>query len=77
MAATGAYAYYNIKVLNRYQTSDEQEKNLAELEKKLSQIYGLYGAREKFRSVIYPGVDHTYTPEEKVEMAAWFERWLK
>ena len=46
------------------------------LEKKLSQIYGLYGAREKFHSIIYPGVDHTYTPEEKREMAAWFQRWL-
>ena len=26
MAATGAYAYHNIKQLNRYQTSDEAEK---------------------------------------------------
>jgi ABC-2 type transport system permease protein len=26
MAGTGAYAYHNIKVLNRYQTSDEAEK---------------------------------------------------
>jgi dienelactone hydrolase len=47
------------------------------LEKKLDAIYGLYGAREKFRSVVYPGVDHTYTPEMKSEMAAWFERWLR
>jgi hypothetical protein len=34
MAATGAYAYYNIKVLNRYQTSDDQEKFLADFERK-------------------------------------------
>ncbi len=47
------------------------------LEKKLAQIYSLYGARDRFKSVIYPGVDHTYTPEEKVEMAAWFEKWLR
>jgi dienelactone hydrolase len=47
------------------------------LEKKLDRIYGLYNARDKFRSVVYPGVDHTYTPEEKSEMAAWFARWLK
>ncbi len=46
------------------------------LEKKLAHIYGLYGARDQFRSVIYPGVDHTYTPEEKVEMADWFGRRL-
>jgi hypothetical protein len=30
MAATGAYAYYNIKVLNRYQTSDALEKYQAD-----------------------------------------------
>lgn len=47
------------------------------LEKKLGRIYGLYGAPEKFRSVVYPGVDHTYTPEMKREMASWFERWLR
>ena len=34
MAATGAYAYYNIKVLNRYQTSDEAEKFQADYERK-------------------------------------------
>ncbi|HVU29476.1 MAG TPA: M1 family aminopeptidase [Sphingomicrobium sp.] len=34
MGATGAYAYYNIKVLNRYQTSDEAEKFSADYERK-------------------------------------------
>jgi hypothetical protein len=34
MAATGAYSYYNIKVLNRYETSDEQEKDTADYERK-------------------------------------------
>ncbi|MEO8175252.1 MAG: M1 family aminopeptidase [Sphingomicrobium sp.] len=34
MAATGAYAYYNIKVLNQYQTSDEAEKYSADYERK-------------------------------------------
>jgi len=47
------------------------------LEQKLGHIYGLYGAREKFRSIIYPNVEHMYTPEMKSEMAAWFERWLR
>jgi dienelactone hydrolase len=46
------------------------------LEKKLAQIYALYNAADRFRSILYPGVDHTYTPEEKIEMAAWFKRWL-
>ena len=34
MAATGAYGYYNIKVLNRYRTSDETEKFRADYERK-------------------------------------------
>ena len=34
MAATGAYAYWNIKVLNRYQTSDEAENISADYERK-------------------------------------------
>jgi len=34
MAGTGAYAYHNIKVLNRYQTSDEAEEYSADYERK-------------------------------------------
>jgi ABC-2 type transport system permease protein len=34
MAATGAYGYYNIKVLNRYQTADDLEKYQADYERK-------------------------------------------
>jgi len=34
MAATGAYAYHNIKQLNRYETSDDAEKYSADFEKK-------------------------------------------
>ncbi len=34
MAGTGAFAYYNIKVLNHYQTSDDLEKYAADYEKK-------------------------------------------
>ena len=34
MAGTGAYAYHNIKQLNRYETSDEAEKYSADYERK-------------------------------------------
>jgi hypothetical protein len=34
MIGTGSYAYYNFKILNRYETSDEAEKFLADYEKK-------------------------------------------
>ncbi len=47
------------------------------LEAKLKKVYGLYGADDKFRSVIYPNTGHTYTPEMKREMSGWFERWLR
>ena len=38
MAATGAYAYHNIKTLNRYETSDEAEKYQRRLRAQISQI---------------------------------------
>lgn len=44
---------------------------------KLDRIYGLYNARDRFRSIVYPDTDHTYTPGMKREMASWFEKWLK
>jgi ABC-type transport system involved in multi-copper enzyme maturation permease subunit len=34
MLVSGAYAYYNIKVLNRYETSDQAEKYSADFERK-------------------------------------------
>ncbi len=47
------------------------------LEQKVSQIYGAVGAADRFRNVIYPDIGHTYTPEMRAEMLAWFERWLQ
>ena len=32
---------------------------------------------ERFESVLYPDVGHTYTPAMRAEMLAWFERWLR
>ncbi len=46
------------------------------LERKLAAMYGLYGATEKFRSVIYAKTGHEYLPEMKEEMSAWFETYL-
>jgi hypothetical protein len=48
MAATGAYAYHNIKVLNPYLTADDLERQSAELEKKYL----------KYESVPQPAVTH-------------------
>jgi hypothetical protein len=46
------------------------------LEKKLAAVYGLYGKRENFRSVLYRNTGHEYLPEMRAEMVAWFERHL-
>ena len=48
MAATGAYAYYNIKVLNRYETSDDVEKLRADYERKYL----------KFEKLPQPAITH-------------------
>jgi dienelactone hydrolase/lysophospholipase L1-like esterase len=47
------------------------------LEEELVQVYGAVGAGDRFRSVLYPEVGHTVTPEMRRETLAWFARWLK
>jgi dienelactone hydrolase len=46
------------------------------LEKKLGQVYRLYGKESNFRSIIYEKTGHEYLPEMRAEMAAWFEKTL-
>ena len=41
MLTTGAYAYYNIKTLNRYETSDQAEKYSADYERKYPKFENL------------------------------------
>jgi lysophospholipase L1-like esterase/dienelactone hydrolase len=47
------------------------------LEERVGRVYAALGASEKFKSILYPGVGHTYTPAMRQEMLAWFARWLK
>jgi lysophospholipase L1-like esterase/dienelactone hydrolase len=47
------------------------------IEAKAGGVFKAVGAEDKFRSVRYPDVGHTYTPEMRKEMLAWFDRWLK
>ena len=47
------------------------------LEQKVSHVYGAVGAPDRFRNVIYPDLGHSYTPEMRAEMLAWFQRWLQ
>ncbi|CAA9257847.1 MAG: hypothetical protein AVDCRST_MAG77-2428 [uncultured Chloroflexi bacterium] len=47
------------------------------LEARVGGVYAALGAAERFESVLYPETGHTYTPEMRTAMLAWFERWLR
>lgn len=47
------------------------------IEERAGGVYRAVGAGDRFRSVRYPDVGHTYTPAMRAEMLAWFDRWLK
>jgi aminopeptidase N len=65
MSATGAYNYYNIKVLNKYETADDAEKYSADYEKK-------YLKYEKLAQPIITGVklDVQLYPKQRRLVAA-------
>lgn len=46
------------------------------IEQKAGGVYRAVGAADRFKSVRYPDVGHTYTPEMRRQMLAWFDRWL-
>jgi dienelactone hydrolase len=47
-----------------------------QLEKKLAQVYRLYGKESNFRSVLYEKTGHEYLPEMREEVVRWFEKTL-
>ncbi len=47
------------------------------IEAKAGGVYQAVGAADRFKSIRYPDVGHTYTPEMRREMLAWFDRWLR
>jgi dienelactone hydrolase len=46
------------------------------LERKLGQVYRLYGQAENFHSVVWTKTGHEYLPEMRDRMIAWFEQHL-
>lgn len=42
----------------------------------VQQIYALYGASDRFETMIVPGLAHAYTPEMFAAMLNWFQRYL-
>jgi len=49
---------------------------IRELERITAATYSALGAGDRFRNVLYPEVGHSYIPEMRAEMLAWFDRWL-
>ena len=47
------------------------------IEEKAGGTYRALGASDRFRSIRYPDIGHTYTPTMRKEMLDWFDRWLK
>lgn len=43
----------------------------------VGETYKNLGVQERFRSVLYPEIGHTYTREMRGETIAWFDRFLK
>jgi lysophospholipase L1-like esterase/dienelactone hydrolase len=50
---------------------------IAVIEEKVSALYRVTGAGDKFKSIRYPETGHTYTPAMRQEMLAWFDKRLK
>jgi len=47
------------------------------IEAKVGGLYSTAADPAKFKSIRYADVGHTYTPEMRKEMLAWFDKWLK
>ncbi len=47
------------------------------IEAKAGGTYRVLGASDRFRSIRYPDIGHTYTPTMRKEMLGWFDRWMK
>ncbi len=46
------------------------------LERKVGQVYRLYGKPENFNSIVYAKTGHEYLPDMRDRMIAWFEQHL-
>jgi len=47
------------------------------IESAVRPVYGLYGAKDRFQSLVYEGQGHLYTPEMWSRTLAWLDRWLQ
>jgi hypothetical protein len=63
-------------MLSGDQEHDAPPDGVEVLEKKIGQVYKLYGKPENFRSVPYQDAGHEYLPEMRREMIDWFVKHL-
>ena len=47
------------------------------IEEKVTDVYAVLGAKDRFRNILYPDTGHLVTPAMRAETIAWFDRWLK
>ena len=62
--------------LNGDQDVGSPVAGIRSIEQQVSPAWGVTGAPLEFRSLVYPGVGHTYTPAMWSEMLDWFHRTL-
>lgn len=64
-----------------FQTGDQDAGSPVDgihaIEAAVRPVYRLYGKEEQFRSIIYPGLGHVYTPEMWAKTQAWLDEHLK
>lgn len=60
-------------MLSGDQDSGAPTDGIEMLERKLADVYKLYGKSDHFRSVVYANTGHEYLPEMKDEVVRWFE----
>lgn len=47
------------------------------IDEKAGAVYSAVGAKDRYRSVLYPDTGHVHTPEMREETLKWFDKWLK
>jgi hypothetical protein len=63
-----------------FQTGDQDPGSPVDgirvIEAAVRSVYRLYGRRNAFQSIIYPGQGHVYTPEMWAKTLAWMDEHL-
>ncbi len=76
-AVIACVAPRSLLCLNGDQDAGSPPSGIRAIEQLVKAAWEISGRSAEFRSVIYPGVGHTYTPEMWTEMLAWFDRTLE